>query len=87
VDLIPWSTQLEDSYQILATSPDRENRWAATLTKIQLVTERITQSPWHDKLPLASNAPPALYLHSFKQQLDEIEANFASDINENGKSA
>lgn len=85
LDSIPWSPYLEESYQILAASSDREDRWTTALTKIQLVTERISQSPWHDKLPSITSAPPALYLHSFKQQLNEIEATFAVEINENGK--
>jgi len=84
----PWTPYLEECCQILGTpNSNRDDQCAVALVRIQLLAEKIGQSPWHGRPDFVGHpAPPGLYLDSLQDQVKKLGDELTSSLNENSKS-
>ena len=83
-----WTPYLEECCQILMESGDQpSDKTAVSLVKIQVLADKIGQSPWHGRLEaLHANAPPpVLYLDSLREQLKELKRQISLDQRSHGQ--
>ena len=63
--------------------------WAASLVRLQLIVERISQSPWNADFGVSENAtsgPPLMfYVRSLQEQLKAFRSAMPPEMNMRGK--
>jgi hypothetical protein len=84
-----WTSYLDECCQILIDTGDHPNdKTAVSLIKIQVLADKIGQSPWHGRLEAlhADTPPPILYLDSLREQLKELKRQLSLDQRSHGQS-
>lgn len=72
---------------LCSTRAHRDDVAAVALIKIQIVSETISLSPWHqraDGQDRPQSAPPVLYISALKEQIKGIQTEFGPTIESNG---
>jgi hypothetical protein len=83
-----WTSYLDECSQILIDTGDHPNDKAAvSLVKIQVLADKIGQSPWHGRLEAlhTNTPPPILYLDSLREQLKELKTQLSLDQRSHGQ--
>ncbi|KAF4631881.1 hypothetical protein G7Y89_g6243 [Cudoniella acicularis] len=70
-----WTPYHDDCCEILSNAGvHRDDKYAVALLKIQLLGEKICQSPWHDVSDTSTTAaPPILYMKGLQEQSKDVE--------------
>lgn len=59
---------------------------AVKLVRIQLLGNKILQSPWHTRQDaIVSSAPPILYLNSLQADLKDLKVRLSYELEKNGE--
>ncbi len=66
------------------SSSSQEDRCAASLVRIQLLTEKIGESPWRRKFDTIENIPPTLFHTALLEQVRDLKLNISPQLDFNG---
>jgi len=74
---IRFTPYVEQCCQYLETNAEYpDDQRAAALVRLQVIVERIHQSPWHQKIdPPDLTTPPIFIVHSFQEELKRFREN------------
>lgn len=88
LDTAKWTPYLDECCVVVNRVEDhRDDGLAVSLVRIQLLSERISQNPWHGTSDAISTAaPPVLYLKSLRDELKSLENDLFSQMQTNSES-
>ena len=88
VDTAKWTPYLDKCCDLLYEfGHHRHDRFAVALIRMQLVSEKIYQNPWHGSSEgRYSIAPPVLYLKALQNEMKTLRIDLAAEMNGNRKS-
>ncbi|KAG4443063.1 hypothetical protein IFR05_001459 [Cadophora sp. M221] len=85
LDTPPWTPYLEECCTMLYQSGyHRDDKYAVALIKMQLVSEKIHQNPWHGASEGRRHvAPPILYLKSLESEVKSLRDELSAEMENN----
>jgi hypothetical protein len=71
---------------LLEVEEHPDDRLAAALIKLQIISEKIYQTPWHDKYNWPDILPGTMFIvNSLKVQLKQFHNALSYDLQQNGR--
>lgn len=85
VDTAKWTPYLDECCTLLYESGHhRDDRFAVALIRMQLVSEKIFQNPWHGSSEgRPHTAPPVLYLKALQNEVNHLRADLSVEMESN----
>ena len=83
---MPYSPWIEDCRQTLEShSDDPNDKLASSMVKLQILVERIHQSPWHNKSEALGLSIPTMFMvGSFQESLRQFKQTLPPEQENNG---
>jgi hypothetical protein len=78
---------MDDCLESLEKSADNPNDMQIVVSvRLQLIVEKLGQSPWHGKNDILGLAvPPMLYIKALQDNMKDFKKTYARQLEENGK--
>ena len=84
-----WTPYLDECLRLLLENAEcsehgSNDLFLVQIIRVQLVIEKLSQTPWHDSSFESTELPPQFFIHALEAQLASLRKEIPSELARNG---